>query len=235
MRNYLRKATKWLLLCGAIAIAAVVLLPIIQSAVARKPEGDQTLRTMLPCEPPCWHSITPGQTTGTDAMITLGSLSFVRRETIGETLRPDGRGSYISWVYTGTSDYGAIRVKDGIVSAIEALPAFDLRLSDVVSKLGDPELVVPEPVLPYDSPWYYRPRFYYPSRGILFYSVPLSYSMVSDTTYEIKADFLIERAIYFTPQVFETLIQDIDALDDVQLKFRLTYHYPWRGYGKLPK
>ena len=102
---------------------------------------DTSLRSGEPCAPPCWQGLTPGESTATDAIDVLKSLSFVQEDSI---LRRDLGAldrETIDWhssVSNGGSGYIILNSEDKIASIVIDLE-YKLTLQELIDGLGEPD------------------------------------------------------------------------------------------------
>ena len=81
--------------CGKQEVATLPTSTLSVSTFGKDVWGTNWIKG-LPCKPPCWYGITPGQTTETDAINILKSLPFVNTSSITTTYLL--QGSYASWL-----------------------------------------------------------------------------------------------------------------------------------------
>lgn len=99
----------------------------------------------IPCRPPCWEGITPGQTTAEKAITVLSdSPAIATAEIIIDPLIPDTGWVIWNWL-DGVKGGEAIFDTQGSSNLIYAiypdLPAF-FRFGDVIRVYGDPSHVI---------------------------------------------------------------------------------------------
>lgn len=102
---------------------------------------DQSILTQTPCKFPCWHNITPGQSTIIDAEQIIKTDPFITSSShLFEAADGTGRIG-IRWSYNGFIKDNRILYEDGIVYSISINPNFLFSLGDVISKYGEPTAV----------------------------------------------------------------------------------------------
>jgi hypothetical protein len=94
------------------------------------------------CDAPCWHGITPGKTTWSDAFVILsGEPDFDKLQTQLLPGIPDGVGA--SWQPTDGESCCQIISEDGqIVSSIFLQIAPDITVKQLIDARGEPEYVL---------------------------------------------------------------------------------------------
>lgn len=142
---------------------------------------DTGLAYGVPCKPPCWQGLTPGETTRQEAASILAQLrSSGQVNSIVE-------GPVSFHVYPVLGMTGAVRgyFEEGVLREIRGLVKFDYTLGDLIEQFGPPEGFYPSQLTavnvrapcsscdlwhpppgidPYVLTW-----FLYPSQGLAFY------------------------------------------------------------------
>lgn len=171
----------------------------------------------IPCQPPCWEGITPGRTSGAEAVNLLRRSPLVRASTVtsGAPL-PYGR---IEWRWTdgawgGMILYSAEAVTTPVETIFPSLPLF--RLGDVIRRYGEPNsvraFIYPTP----DGPRYHSVTLFYLSKGILL-------NRETEDQFDLTEDLLLEVA-FFAPSN-----EGLAAATGRHLDF-LDTGVPWEGY-----
>jgi hypothetical protein len=97
-------------------------------------------KTGLACEPPCWHGITPGQSTEEDAATVAQTMPGYLRL---ESRDPNLADVWYMWD-SGSVDHNirnGISVQKGIVKDITLENQNEYTLGDIVAKYGPPQKV----------------------------------------------------------------------------------------------
>ncbi len=181
-------------------IAVVIALSAIVacSKPARPATHDATPtvgKRPLPCWPPCWKGITPGQTSQVEALEILGLPpsskrliswpSGVRIRHVKNPMR-----NSIEFDENGLVEVLALWTDDG--------PTFD----DVINEFGEPQWVIYGVLNPGEAPWQ-RVGLLYPEAGLLFMTDYI-YLWSSRPPINIdmppEPDMRIVRRLYFKPQ-----------------------------------
>lgn len=216
-----------------LVVAAIVILCICSRAILSEfGEGDMSLRTLEPCEPPCWQGIVPGQSTTKDVERILGALPFIKAGTVKRQSIPGPSGTYFSWGTKGViSQWGAIWLENDRVTKIRTTPGFQLTLGEAVERLGPPTFVYPNRVTAADAR-YYVVVAYYPQRGFSLHSVQLDYALGPGATYTVEPGFNIEWALYFAPTGLDDIIDTLESPYDPEMAASILKRtYPWYGFG----
>jgi hypothetical protein len=99
----------------------------------------------IPCRPPCWEGITPGQTSAEEALTTLGNSPVIATASIADDpLIPDLGWVIWNWLdgsKGGEAMFDANDSSNFIYGIYPDLPAF-FRLGDVIRAYGDPSHVI---------------------------------------------------------------------------------------------
>ncbi len=133
----------------------------------------------VPCRPPCWEGVTPGQTNVLQAVEILKQAPIIATVivTTTSTLSPIG---HILWDWTagghgGGADYRRQSSQQTIISIAPIFPTA-FPLSDVIQVYGEPSHVVAEIRYPPDSGTaFYDLTFVYMSYGFALSTSGLNY------------------------------------------------------------
>ena len=160
----------------------------------------------VPCQPPCWEKIVPGQTTMSeaktlltdsgltravintvqDAKATRGQISWRWNETLGLGEREASEPGYINYDNTGSQ----------LIDIIAPQLYVSYQFSDILKAYGEPEYVIVLGFYPY--PEATAPSFsisaIYITRGFLVYS-----SGLSTKPTKIDAHTTFDRVTFFVP------------------------------------
>jgi hypothetical protein len=131
---------------------------------------DQSLMTGLPCSPPCWYGIVPGETHSQDALDALRAVPFVKEKTIEFQEWPwaeemEIQLEVIDWESRGVTRLagGQLYVQEDVVTKVDLILPVALRLGKIIEAQGPPELAGvganPDASLAYS--------FAYPQKGLL--------------------------------------------------------------------
>jgi hypothetical protein len=187
---------------------------------------DRSLFTGLPCAPPCWQGIVPGETTAQEAMQILQSSPYVKKESIGKT------GSYTLGAieaYWEVAPGGVvIGLQDGLVRDITFNTPYRLTLGQVMEEFGPPEsLMVYTTGVPESLRW--GIAIHYPSSGMEFSMGGGHFENPS-----LEPSTQIGAVRFVTPQSsLEGLLGELYDTYETRKEGYLSHSRPWKGYGRL--
>jgi hypothetical protein len=201
----------WLLVCIG-AYASFVLY--IQSV------ADRSVLTGIPCEPPCWNGITPGDT------MTEGQVEQIVRRTPGIMTIWNPVATSVAWYWMepplgwGGGRCG-VYLTDNVVTSISLSFVPVVTVADIVAKYGLPNLVThsADGGLP-ERPYYWIGLFY-PLKGYHFYAAVETYSEPV-----LLPSSRVISASYFKPYT---------SVEEWEPSPRPGVRVPWPGYGPLPR
>lgn len=102
---------------------------------------DESILTQTPCNFPCWHGITPGQSTIADVQQLIKTDPFIASSP-HLSQAADGTGRIgIQWSYNGFNINNRILYENGVVYSISISPNIPFSLQDIISKYGEPAAV----------------------------------------------------------------------------------------------
>jgi len=171
----------------------------------------------VPCAPPCWEGVVPGQTSATEAVAALDRSPIIGSVRIETTQVVPDLG-YILWTWNdgtegGSALFHASSPEKEVYSINTALPS-EFNLDNVIKVFGMPTHVIatagrtPEggKVLKDLRIVYARDGFYLPVK-----SVPLN----------LHQDMVTQAPVFFTPS---------DDLLSENLKVAPQFIVPWEGF-----
>ena len=186
------------------------------------------------CTPPCWLSITPGETPLEEAMDILSSrkdLELVRNVQSWENQ------NWVTWDFRFTTvapdvffePFTGVKVSgaDGIVDAVLITYRHKVSLQHVIDTLGAPEKLVayltggPELM-------YWQAVLFYPERGAVFEVVV---KRISDLEISLIPSSTVFSGSYFQPRSMEELMQPSRLY--VPGMHMDEYYREWPGYGSM--
>jgi hypothetical protein len=176
-----------------VVLAIIVALAITIAPIFGGLGIDSGLFDQEGCKPPCWHGLTPGQSTSEDVDNFLANLSETRwperkiraYETGCKSIRlTDNFGTGIVDIY----------VVDGKLTFIESSHPNKARLGEIVDYFGDPEYFEAVYAIGIDTKVYIL-EVNYPQKGLGFEIWPDQEKDVG----QIKADMEVDTIHYFEP------------------------------------
>jgi hypothetical protein len=186
------------------------------------------------CKQPCWHGLTPGQSTSEDVDNFLANLSEIRwperkirtYETGCKSIRlVDNFGSGIVDIY----------VVDGKLTFIESSHPNKARLGEIVEYFGDPEYFEAVFGIGIDTTVYIL-EVNYPKKGLGFIIRPDQEKDVG----QIRADMEVDTIHYFEPSDLSGYLlnryfcslKKPDAILRTQTEIK-NFSQEWPDYGKV--
>ncbi len=201
---------------SAIPTQAIVFVPITDSV-----QWQVDWLKGIPCRPPCWEGIMPGQTTANDAVATLSKSPLISTVVLTNSpwLNDDG---YVIWNWANGHQGGEARFQNRTstqtVSTIQPNLPLPLRLGDVIRAYGEPDYVL---AAIEENPEVKNGTIY--NLRIIFLSQGFMLSDGGSDTTTLSPDKLFGDIDFFVPTI-EGLESVIPAL--VNHQQLLT---PWRG------
>lgn len=211
-------------------VGIIVILMCVSSIVIWKLNQyrwiDKSIVTDLKCTPPCWQGITPGVTTGEQALKILTDSPYIKQESIKQVGNMKFGGCTWDWRYPGRRVQSGLNWQSEIVESIRLDLTFDLTVQEVIERFGNPEAVsVVEGGQPEN--WYWLIVLRYPSQGIELTAYTHEFSEHIEPTTMIGAVLLYPRMN----------IEEMMKLEEESLSFPLPKDYfsDWQGYGNVPE
>lgn len=130
-------------------IASSLLLVMIIAACSKvfyDSKADKSFLTNLPCAPPCWYGLIPGEATKADVLKTLKELPFIDYATIREYRTVWNLDNAAESIRFGCShprkdECGAALISDDQLKELWLTVNFRLDVEMVITKLGPPTYV----------------------------------------------------------------------------------------------
>lgn len=120
---------------------SIIFATLVGCNTNRTVAKDDSILTQTPCKFPCWHSLTPGQSTISDVQAVIGKDVFI---TSAEQVRQgvDGIGRTVfQWWYDTPQRQNRILIENNLIDSIEISPNLPFTLEEVVSKYGEPDAI----------------------------------------------------------------------------------------------
>jgi hypothetical protein len=213
-------------------------------------KSDISLKTHIPCAPPCWQNIIPGVSNADDVRLKLESNPFVEISTIKYSIVEEIEPSLIaiSWQAPG-KDY--IYLQNGIIWQMEGRHNFiylrggkvlrievglngEITLAEIIEKYGPPERVYAR-VGAADFYWYHM-AFDYPAYGLRLRSFsPVNPKEVESGTISVVGEMRITEACYYAPvSSLEEALREIFLLTPDQIAKYMVDSQEWQGFVSVP-
>lgn len=177
------------------------------------------------CSAPCWHDISPGETTEAEAESILRSLSFVSQLDFKTS---SNQGVTVArWQFTPSMTYGYATFKNAVLQHLTVRPS-GLHLGEVIDRLGIPDHIVAgyEPV----EEVVYDIELYYPTKGIAVTVSDSPMGALSDAQ-RMTRDLKVTDIQYFAPTDLKTFLTEIDGRSESNAQNILDRLQAWPGYG----
>lgn len=208
-------------------ILFVMGLLILVVVGCRERMADISLRTGIPCSPPCWHNLVPGESDEEDVRRELETSPYVR----AGTLRSWGEGVFCIYGWTsrrGNSNW--IRLRDGKVWRMDIRPDHNLTVGEVVSLFGSPDGVYA--YVEGNEQIVYGLILDYPTRGLEFsaYGDARHYSL-KERTATIAEKQPVAVVYYYAPQSLESALLGPLACDSLYIDTVIRDEREWPGIG----
>lgn len=189
-----------------------------------------TIITDTSCNPPCWHTIQPGQTTMWNAVSILENMQNVYSIMPWE----DRYGDKISWNfrYPVKESSGYIYCTDNKVVAISLLTYGSLTVAEALERFGEPDFSWTRYKETIDRRWL-EIILVYPTKGIFVrVEIKLPNSTQSVSAIHMDGNNPVGRVIYIDPIQYEYLLSSriLFREDEQTILERLQ---PWQGLGEV--
>ena len=154
----------------------------------------------VPCQPPCFEGVIPGQTTASQALTLLQKTQYASNVKIGETSMGRDFGT-LEWDWEGKAKYYTSSDKEisknVIFSIYSGIPA-TFRLGDVIAAYGSPSHVLAATALTQNPkyPVQYSLYIIYLKKGFSL-TTPLYISNINKPT--INSETLLRSPFFFAP------------------------------------
>lgn len=188
----------------------------------------------IPCAPPCWEGVTPGQTTAKEALHILEQSPLTSAVKMGTSPLNVEQG-LVDWQWLdksyyrigssnsgGTAIYSTVKNKDIIYLIVPFLPSF--KFGEVIQAYGEPTHIVasfttehqPTPTDESNFAFVYRIYFIYKDKGFIL-------DTKSATIPTISPNLVVEGVEFFSPA--------ITSLSDLKYPVNInTLAVPWQGF-----
>jgi len=179
--------------------------------------------TSTECAAPCWYGITPGQSTSLQVYSALDRVDGVDKDLILETDNKDGKPTRIFWYFQQPAEdqMGSVNIENDQATAINISTINSLTLAELFSKVGEPDKYWTGVGQRDDGEQFVDIVLLAPAKG---YAAEL----VSD----IKANTPVFRVTYFSPAMYEKLLETSILIDEPASK--RSPLQDWPGYGSIP-
>lgn len=109
-------------------------------------KADNSFLTSVPCAPPCWYGLIPGEATKTDVLETLTELPFVDNASVREyntvwNLDNSAQSIRFGCVHPKEEGCGAALISDEQLKELWLTVNFPLDVETVINKLGLPTYI----------------------------------------------------------------------------------------------
>ena len=176
------------------------------------------------CAAPCWNGITPGASSGDEAMARLVEMKGVKHDTVKRNVASQYLfQDQIYWDFENGS-FGNISVANGVVAEIR-LGKVKARLMDLIDIFGTPEHIM---FLPFNgSEW--KTNILYVRQGIWLYYVKAHTK--DGKIINIQPNDKVEDITFFSSAVYNDLIinSTISYIKQQSLQLENIIQ-PWNGY-----
>lgn len=132
-----------------VALALPLLIPATSVGCRVSAPVDTSLLTGEPCEPPCWHGLTPGVSTEEDVNEFVRTSELVDRSTLFRGDVTSGRGDVVGvmlqwWSAADMANVprqlgNSIVIKDGLVQYMTIWLDVEVTLQGLLERYGSPE------------------------------------------------------------------------------------------------
>jgi hypothetical protein len=215
--NKIRRAAR------AAVIAAQLFLLLVTGCTTRTLPQGWEVRWLagIPCQPPCWEGVTPGETTGTQAVAILQKSPMISRVSF------DAYSAHrVSWQWiTGQDGGSALLAGTAASSRVEGIaPVYvqPFSLRAVLAAFGEPSHIIAGSSCGVDagSGVFYHLFLIYWERGLLLKAQPPAEIHARPI---LSPDMLLDEVVFFAPD--EAGLRSVISLSIAELSSR-----KWRGF-----
>lgn len=215
----MRRIISFVLVAGGL-ISGCTAKAVPPEVLESEHELDNTLVTGKPCAPPCWFNITPGITTGDEAVDTLRKMPFVDSKSIFVG------GGGVSWRRISSDSQsvtGGIPLTNNVVESVNVRQfMYPPSLGSLVDALGPPEGAWVEFV--------HQPNadviviLIWPKKGVRVESQTFDYDKAAAREEAVEPSLTIRFVEYVVPYDSVNTHYSSGQLRDFQI---------WGGFSKL--
>lgn len=213
----------------------VLLILLFVVACSQTPATTDSILDISSCDLPCWNNITPGYTTGQDAVDILSGLSVIDRSSILVRDVPwngfDSRifyeinRPYRSW---GKDSHSEILILNDLVVMMDLCGDLHITIDEIIEKTGNPKHVITLGIIHGST----IVMLVNPKIGISYW-----YDM-KDVSEEIRSQISPESEIscisLFDPKLYEMMLDaSLFSMGHLDANETLKVAYPWDGYGDV--
>lgn len=210
-KKHLKQLVTWSII-GLLGVA-LILWWALQSSV------DRSLMTQMPCAPPCWQGIVPGQTTLEEAMKSLQSCKYVAfhdvhlrsvRLTATDTselqiAQWEGMKDFVARLLGAPQAINLAIFRDRMVECIHTGLDYSVRLEDFVNRYGEPETLNLQGGIAKGG--YTTVALFYPEQGLAVMVQVKMHRQEQEYTATLERDSLVKSVLYFAPSSMDELLQ----------------------------
>ncbi len=186
-----------------VILPGVIALVLLFAACAPPPNlrddsllQDSSLVSNQPCSAPCWHNITPGQTSWSDALTTIEDDTNYENVNVQED--DQSTAKVAEWQQKGGSTCCQMYTQDGdTVSVLFLRIAPNLNIGEVISAQGEPTYLIGSPFSDDQAVM----NLIYPEKSLVVYA------FVAGTSGELTASSEVVGVLYMTPSDMDLLIK----------------------------
>jgi hypothetical protein len=190
------------------------------------PRGVPDALATSACKPPCWQSIVPGESSSSEVLAMLPTISFVKVDTIQYTQKL--AAAHLN-AYAGVSGLRVHFDEDQSVKVITIHISSKFTFAEAIEFYGEPEKVLATERRPANV--YYSYFLIYPDIGlaVLSNTGPIRPEKAMPA---IKPDDTVIAVYFFNPTYFEQVFSDfsIARIDPDLFKSGLQ---DWQGFGEV--
>jgi hypothetical protein len=199
-----------------------------------KPELDRSLLTGDPCSPPCWHNITPGESSEEDVRAVLEGSPYVKEDSLGVTPTERAGVPHVIYGWQGRGKMlNRVYVREGKVFHIKLTLDYKLTLGEAVQEFGHPETVYAH----LDGNGGYSVVFEYPTQGLTLDS----YTWPEDNVYiaidrgvgPVSEEMLVTWVSYYAPTSLECALRDVFLFGPAKVAYFMDHAQDWDGFGPV--
>ena len=225
---------KWAVILMIIALAIIAAIAIVIAPTFGGLGIDSGLFDQEGCKPPCWHGLTPGQSTSEDVNDFLANLS--RDQWPERDIRVFDTGCKSIRIFGNFNIVMAdLYIVDGSLTFIQSYSPNETRLGEIVDHFGDPEYFKAVLDIGVDYKFYIL-EVYYPHKGLVFEILPDQEKVIGS----IGADMVVSAIHYFEPGDLSSYFlseyscdwEKTDAILRGQTEID-NFIQEWHGFGKI--
>lgn len=196
-----------------IVIVAIALVYLVINRRFTPNTSDDSIISGIPCAPPCWQGLVPGQSTKSDVRDFLETSDLIPNRTIQEWERsPNALGWFWSRDHNGRFKFRY----DQALKSMSIHPNFEFSVEDILAIYGEPA-GTRSYLAAVGNEGEFEVRLYFPQHGLVTTFIFATEPVQDDALIPFTGDILGDRFDLYEPaDTLEQFIAGIYSFDEAE-------------------